>query len=87
LKVETPPLEIKSIEDLEADNTGKIIFAVFDKKHRICLDISKTNSASQWYILNYDTGFVVTLTMASFSTNIIFAWLDKKRTIWKEETY
>ena len=87
LKVEAPALEIKSIENLDTDETGKIIFAIFDKKHRICFDVSKTNAASQWDILNYDTSFVVTLTMANFWTNKIFAWLDNKRTIWKEETY
>ena len=87
LKVEAPPLEIKSIEDLYTDKTGKIIFAIFDKRHRICFDVSKNNAASQWDILNYDNGFIVTLTMASFWTNKIFAWLDKRRTIWKEETY
>jgi hypothetical protein len=87
LKVEAPPLEIKLIDDLKADETGKIVFAIFDKKHRICFDASKNNTASQWDILNYDTGFVVTLTMASFWTNKVFAWLDKRRTIWKEETY
>ena len=87
LKVEAPPLEIKSIEDLYTDKTGKIIFAIFDKRHRICFDVSKNNAASQWDILNYDNGFIVTLTLASFWTNKIFAWLDKRRTIWKEETY
>jgi hypothetical protein len=43
LKVEAPPLEIKSIEDLNIDETGKIIFAIFDKRHRICFDVSKNN--------------------------------------------
>lgn len=87
LNVEAPPLEIKSIEDLITDETGKIIFAIFDKRHHICFDVSKNNAASQWDISNYDTGFIVTLTMASFWTNKIFAWLDKQRTIWKEENY
>ena len=86
LRIEDPPLDIESIENLDADETGKIVFAIFDKMHRICFDISRTNAASQWDILNYDTGFVVTLTMASFWTNKIFAWLDNKRAIWKEET-
>jgi hypothetical protein len=87
LKVEAPPLEIKSIESLEVDEKGKIVFAIFDKRHRICFDASKTNTAKQWDISNYDTGFIVTFTMASFWANKIFAWLDKKRTIWKEETF
>jgi hypothetical protein len=87
LKVEAPPLDIKPIEDLHIDEAGKIIFSVFDEQHRLCFDTSKINDASQWNILNYDTGFLVTLTMASFWTNKVFDWLDKKRTIWKEETY
>ena len=83
LQIEDPALEIKSIDDLAIDGTGKVLFAIFDEKHRICFDVSKINAASQWDIVNDDTGFVVTLTMASFWTNKIFAWLDNKRTIWK----
>jgi hypothetical protein len=87
LNVEDPALNIKPIENLNKDEADKIIFAIFREKHRICFDISKNNAASQWNILNYDTGFLITLTMASFWTNKIFAWLDNQRTIWKEETF
>ena len=87
LRVESPPLYVKPIEKLHADETGKTIFSIFDGQHRICFDTSKIYDAAQWDILNYDTGFLVTLTMASFWTNKVFAWLDRQRTIWKEETY
>ena len=87
LVVEAPALEITPIENLDADEAGKIIFAIFNQKHRICFDTSQLNAASQWDILNYDSGFQITLTMASFWSNKIFAWLDKRRTIWQEETY
>lgn len=87
LVVEVPPLEITPIENLDADETGKIIFATFNQKHLICFDTSQLNAASQWDILNYDTNFHISLTMASFWSNKIFAWLDKRRTIWQEETY
>lgn len=53
----------------------------------IAADIRKTNEANEWDIIYYDTGFVITKTFESFFANKVWAWLDRKRTIWKEEVY
>ena len=51
----------------------------------IAVDIRKTNEANEWDIINYETKYVITRTFESFFSNKVWAWLDRKRTIWKEE--
>lgn len=51
----------------------------------IAADIRKTNEANEWDIINYETKYVITKTFESFFANKVWAWLDRKRTIWKEE--
>lgn len=87
VQVKDPHLDIYCLNDIEIDESGKIHFATFDQKHRICFDTTTINNAGQWDIVNMDTGFTVTLTMASFWSNKIWAWIDSKRTIWKNEVY
>ena len=87
LIVQKPVLEIKPIEKLQIDDKGMLVFAVFNEAHFICFDTNSINAAAQWDILNYETGYLVTMTMASFWSNKVFAWLNKQRTIWKEEIY
>lgn len=53
----------------------------------IAADLRKINEANEWDIINYNTGFVITKTFESFFANKVWAWLDRKRTIWKEEIY
>ena len=53
----------------------------------IAADLRKINEANEWDIINYNTGFVITKTFESFFANKVWAWLDRKRTIWKEEDY
>lgn len=53
----------------------------------IAADIRKTNEANEWDIINYETKYVITKTFESFFANKVWAWLDRKRTIWKEEVY
>lgn len=57
------------------------------ENHVFCLDTQKLNCANQWNILEYHTKHLVTLTIGSFLLNKIWAWLDKGRTIWKDESY
>lgn len=49
----------------------------------IAVDIRKTNEANEWDIINYETKYVITRTFESFFSNKVWAWLDRKRTIWK----
>ena len=51
----------------------------------IAADLQKVNEANEYNIVNYETKYVITKTFESFFTNKVWAWLDRKRTIWKEE--
>ena len=79
-------LEIYDIGKLK--KSGHIIeFANFNEKHRVGFDISYINDAGQWSIVNVESKYLITLTMASFLTNKIWAWLLRGREIWAEEKY
>ncbi len=86
LKVEEPPLEIFNVEKLVKIN-NLIHFSNINKDIKICFDCKELNQAKQWNIINYDDGYRITLTFASFWSNKIWAWIDKKREIWAEEIY
>ena len=51
----------------------------------IAIDIKDINQADERNIINYQTNFVITKTLASFLNNKIWAWLDRGRMIWQEE--
>lgn len=86
-KVNDPALEILPLEKITKDENGKILFSIFDEQHKLCFETTKLNDANQWNIINCSTRYNVTLSMASFWSNKIWAWIDKKRTIWKKEVY
>ncbi len=84
LKVDFPNLEIFPVENLKFHSKNRLNFAVFDENHQLFFDTSHFNEANQWNIVS-DNDFRVTLTMASFWSNKIWAWIEKERKIWKEE--
>ena len=86
LVVRVPFLEILGLDCL-TKNLNLIHFANIDRGNRICFDCSKLNAAKQWNIVNCQDGFIITLTLASFWSNKIWAWIDKKREIWMETDY
>ena len=47
----------------------------------IAMDLRDINEAGERNIVNYQTNFVITKTMASFLNNKIWAWLDRGRKI------
>jgi hypothetical protein len=49
------------------------------------MDLRDINEAGERNIVNYQTNFVITKTMASFLNNKIWAWLDRGRKIWQKE--
>ena len=53
----------------------------------IAADIQKTNEANEYNIINFETKYLITKTFESFFANKVWAWIDRKRTIWKEEIY
>lgn len=87
MRVEEPPLEVLPVDRLQCDDNGRVLFAAIDETHRLCFESAQSNVAGQWTITNQETGYVVTLTMPSFWSNKVFAWLDRRRTIWEQETH
>lgn len=80
-QISNPHLDVAPVERLRVDG-GKIPFATFDHQHRVAFDPSSINVADQWDIVNAETGFLVTHTMASFITNKVWAWVDRGKRIW-----
>ena len=89
---------IQSLDGLSIYNDArKIIFEIKQndnlislakiEKHNISIDISEKNLAGEYNIVNGDTGYIITKTLASFLNNKIWAWLDRGRNIWKIEKY
>ena len=84
LRVTSPSLRILSLNDLALAD-GRVTFAIFNNSNRMAFETSRTNIAGEWDIVCAETGFLVTLTMASFWSNKIFAWIDRRREVWREE--
>jgi hypothetical protein len=87
LRVIEPAISVMPLSDLKIGQNSTIEFAVFDNQHILRFDAARINEAGKWSIVNSETGFVVTKTMASFWSNKIFAWLDNRRTIWTVEQF
>jgi hypothetical protein len=88
LNIEKPHhLEILSIENMSIIENRYLHFSTINSVEKIYFDMSKTNSANEWNIINLSNNFEITLTIGSFLTNKVWAWIDRGREIWKEETY
>lgn len=81
LRVEEPRLEIRALEQLEFDGGGRLHFCSLADNRRLVFDTARLNAAGQWDIVSVD-GYRVTFTMASFWSNKIWAWIEKRRPIW-----
>ncbi|NMO19599.1 SMI1/KNR4 family protein [Pyxidicoccus fallax] len=84
-EVSSPRLHVFRAQSLSKDPDGRIAFAEFAGRHRLVFLANQLNPAQEWSIANAETGFVVTLTMASFWSNKVFAWLDRQRPVWGPE--
>ena len=84
LYIDTPTLEILPLDKLQSDDSSRIVFSILDAQVAVCFDASHLNEAGEWDILNYATGYRVTLTLASFWSNKIWAWVEKRRPIWED---
>ncbi len=62
----------------------RLVFARFDRVEAIAFDTAAENEAAQWNIVHLQTGYLVTLTLASFLTNKLFAWVRRGRRIWED---
>ncbi|NOK11448.1 SMI1/KNR4 family protein [Corallococcus exercitus] len=85
LRVEAPSLVIRPLEELVLAPGGRLPFADFDFQHTVAFAMGAVNAAGEWDLVNAETGFQVTLTMASFWSNKVFAWVMRQRRIWAEE--
>ena len=83
LRVENPQLEILPIEQLDFVFPNLLHFVTLDGNRKLFFDTSHINDAEQWNVVT-ENGFCVTMTMASFWSNKIWAWLERKRVIWEE---
>ena len=83
LRVDDPPLEVFSSGRLNISSPNRLHFATLDGSRPLYFDVSHTNEAGQWDIVGAE-GYRVTLTMASFWSNKIWAWVEKRRAIWRE---
>jgi cell wall assembly regulator SMI1 len=83
LCVDEPQLEVFPVERLEFASPKRLHFATVDNVHRLFFDVSHNNAAGQWNILT-DADYLVTLTMASFWSNKIWAWVERRREIWHD---
>ena len=86
LIVNEPKLEVYGLNNVKRFGSN-VVFASFNGIHQIAMDVSKLNEAEQWNIINHNTGFIITLSMASFWSNKIWAWLRNNREVWEQEVY
>ncbi len=84
LKIFSPrSFEIFSMSEI----TWRGPFVSFSKinSNSIGFDCRKINSAGEWDIVNLDTKFVITKTLASYLTNKMWAWINRGRLVWCQE--
>jgi len=83
LRVDDPQLEVLPIGRLSLASPNRLHFATLDVSRSLYFDVSHVNEAEQWDIVAADD-YRMTLTMASFWSNKIWAWVEKRRAIWQE---
>ena len=87
LSMSQPFLRILGLECLNKDQDGKVPFCTFEDDVTLCFNTAGLNDADQWTIENYKSHYVVTLSLASFWSNKIFAWIDHRRHVWEQEKF
>lgn len=80
-------LKILDFDELKIIEDKFLFFAIMNEKEKICFDMSNLNNADEWNIVSLKNKFLITSTLSSFLTNKVWAWIDRERTIWKEEYY
>jgi SMI1/KNR4 family protein SUKH-1 len=83
LRVDDPPLEVLPVGRLNFASPDRLHFATLGGGRPLYFDVSHPNEAGQWDIVSADD-YRVTLTMASFWSNKIWAWVEQRRAIWGE---
>jgi cell wall assembly regulator SMI1 len=81
LEVDVPPFKILPLSEMKREGE-LVVFCICNRTIRIAFDVREANEAGQWSILNADTGYCITLTMASFWSTHMWSWIVKHRPIW-----
>ncbi len=81
LEVDAPPFKILSLSQLQREG-DLIVFCICDREIRIAFNVQASNQAGQWSIVTAETGYCITLTMASFWSVHMWSWIVKHRPIW-----
>ncbi len=88
IKISSPRyFEILPVQELKIINQKYLLFSYIDETNKIAFDTSYKNSANEWDIVNIESDFVITKTLAGYITNKSLAWIDRGRKIWKEELH
>ena len=88
LKITEPrAFELLKLKEIILIDDRYLLFALMNENQKICFDTSSYNTANEWDIIEIENKYIITRTLASFLTNKIWAWIDRSRTIWKEESY
>lgn len=81
IEVLDPPFKLYALGELERE--GSLLeFCLCDRVHRLAFDTSGINDAGQWFIVNGETGYRITYTMASFWSIRMWSWIELGRPIW-----
>jgi cell wall assembly regulator SMI1 len=81
LEINDPPFKILSLTELQRE--GRLLpFCICNRAVSIAFDVSVHNRTGQWSIVNAETNYQITFTMASFWSTHLWAWIIKRRPIW-----
>jgi len=83
VQVNEPAVTILPMQDLQW-NGSEIVFCICDCVHRIAFRSSELNHIGQWSIIDADTDYKITLSMASFWSIHLWHWLIYRRKIWRD---
>jgi cell wall assembly regulator SMI1 len=83
LEVDIPPLKILPLSEMKREGE-LVVFCICDRTIRIAFHVGAANEAGQWSILNAETGYCITLTIASFWSIHMWSWIVKQRPMWND---
>jgi len=81
LEVNDPPFKLLSVHEMKHEGE-LLVFGICDRSVRIAFDLTATNEAGQWFIVNAETGYLITFTMASLWSAHMWSWIVKHRPFW-----
>lgn len=81
MEVDTPHIKLWPIEEFQRQG-AKLVFAQCDRTVSLAFEILERNEAGEWFIVNAETGYRITYTMASFWSVHMWNWIEKHRPFW-----